>query len=57
MNRDVHHLKEKKVATPSVWKRNITKEKRAKGEETINLRGNVIKKIVTGVDFKCKSVL
>lgn len=35
----------KRVATPSVWKRNITKGKRAKGEETyVSLRGHVIQK-------------
>lgn len=34
----------KRVATPSVWKRNIKKGKHAKGEETISLRGNMIQK-------------
>lgn len=45
----------KRAAKPSVWKRNIVKSKRAKGEGIVSLRGKIVQKRTTGVDCKCKS--
>lgn len=42
---------------PSLWKRNVIKFQRAKGEECMRLRNNRIKKRITGPYNKCKLLL
>lgn len=44
----------KRKLNPSLWKRNLSKIQRAKGEECVSLRNKIIQKRVTGPECKCK---
>jgi len=43
----------KRTLNPSMWKRNVSKELRAKGQECVSLRKKFVKKRVTGPPCKC----
>uniref|UniRef100_A0A2S2R2A4 Uncharacterized protein n=1 Tax=Sipha flava TaxID=143950 RepID=A0A2S2R2A4_9HEMI len=43
----------KRTLNPSLWKRNVAKELRVKGQECVILRKKIVKKRVTGPPCKC----
>lgn len=44
----------KRLRTPSTWKRNVIKSKKARGEEHVNWKNKIIPPRVTGPDCQCK---
>lgn len=44
----------KRLRQPSKWKKNIRKEKRAKGEEYVNTKGNTVPSKSINTDIPCK---
>lgn len=57
LNKEMHSTiskGRKRKLNQSLWKRNIAKSQRPKGEEYISLRNKPVKKRITGPDCKCR---